>query len=170
MIAENHARCANYLSYSTHGLLLFAVGFTRFAIQYLLYLPKADKIQINLIVGEVLKLKHRYVQVMEEALEVIKWFNSHSLALGILQEEQLHRIRHTRSRVLSLILPVLTRWTSHYLAACRLLELEDHLRFIAQYRYPDLHRAAGNKSEAKRRADEVLQIVLRESFWADLKG
>ena len=76
--------------------------------------------QINLIVGDIFKLKGFFIAIIDDALEVVKWFNSHSQALGLLQSVQLHKL----GKILALILPVLTRWTSHYLSVRRLIDLE----------------------------------------------
>lgn len=58
---------------------------------------------------------------MDRAEEAIKWFNSHSRALAILKLEQAHRYQ---GRVLALVYPVSTRWSSRFLTCARLLELE----------------------------------------------
>lgn len=60
--------------------------------------------QINLIVGDIFKLKGFFIAIIDDALEVVKWFNSHSQALGLLQSVQLHKL----GKILALILPVLT--------------------------------------------------------------
>jgi len=39
---------------------------------------------VNLIVGDIFKVKGAFIEIIDEALEVIKWFNNHSHALGIL--------------------------------------------------------------------------------------
>lgn len=61
--------------------------------------------QINLIVGDIFKLKGFFIAIIDDALEVVKWFNSHSQALSLLQSVQLHKL----GKILALILPVLTR-------------------------------------------------------------
>ncbi|KIM64232.1 hypothetical protein SCLCIDRAFT_37040, partial [Scleroderma citrinum Foug A] len=68
--------------------------------------------QVNLVVGDIFKIKGSFIETIDNALEVVKWFNNHSRALGILRDIQcqLHEQPH------SLILPVLTRWTSHFLS------------------------------------------------------
>ncbi|KIK76263.1 hypothetical protein PAXRUDRAFT_110784, partial [Paxillus rubicundulus Ve08.2h10] len=68
--------------------------------------------QINLIVGDIFKIKHHFVQIINDTLEVVKWFNNHGQALGLLQDAQMAKF----GQILALILPVLTRWTSHYLS------------------------------------------------------
>jgi hypothetical protein len=68
--------------------------------------------QINLIVGDYLALKLPFQDCVPKVLNVIKWMNNHSRALGLFWQEQLYTYR----KVLVLILPVLIRWTAHYLS------------------------------------------------------
>jgi len=65
--------------------------------------------QINLIVGDLLGF---WIDFVSCVLKVIKWMNNHSCALGIFCREQLQ----TFNKILSLILPVITWWTAHYLS------------------------------------------------------
>ncbi|KAF5354454.1 hypothetical protein D9758_012384 [Tetrapyrgos nigripes] len=44
--------------------------------------------QFNLVVGDILKLKLPMVKVTDQALEVIKWFLSHSITLGLVNDQQ----------------------------------------------------------------------------------
>lgn len=123
--------------------------------------------QINLVVGDYFKLKTRFINVVNNALEVVKWFNSHSRALGILKDKQ----RTKLPKVLALILPVLTRWTSHYLSVRRLLELEYFFRLLVldQESRAVLILCAGAKAEQKRKAEEIMKIIEDSGFWSDLK-
>ncbi|KAF8890190.1 hypothetical protein BD779DRAFT_1438833, partial [Infundibulicybe gibba] len=123
--------------------------------------------QINLVVGDYFKLKTRFVKVVDDALEVVKWFNNHSRALGILKEAQ----RAQSQKVLGLVLPVITRWTSHYLSTRRLLELEYIFRLLALDRSQRaaLLLCAGTKADAKQKAEEIFTIIDRSDFWNDLK-
>ncbi|EPQ49944.1 hypothetical protein GLOTRDRAFT_23281, partial [Gloeophyllum trabeum ATCC 11539] len=122
--------------------------------------------QINLIVGDYFKLNVPYVKVMDKAIEVVKWFNNHSRALGLLKEEQ---ARSLMGKVLSLILPVITRWTSHYLSCSRLLELEKPMRRLVVDSFEVLRLCAGNKPDLVRKAEEVLSTIASPSFWQDLR-
>ncbi|KAG6917691.1 hypothetical protein DXG01_001461 [Tephrocybe rancida] len=112
---------------------------------------------INLIVGDIFKVKGVFVQCMEGAIEAIKWFNNHSRALGMLKDVQRQKIM----KVLALILPVLTRWTSHYLAICRLLELEIVFKQLLLDSRAAVLLCAGKKREAKEKAAEVIGILER---------
>ncbi|KAE9383230.1 hypothetical protein BT96DRAFT_844344, partial [Gymnopus androsaceus JB14] len=82
----------------------------------------AHQFNLDLITGNVLKLELPLILVADDALEVIKWFPNHSIPLGILNNEQQHS--GTSATPLILILPVVTQWTSHFLAMDCLLALE----------------------------------------------
>jgi hypothetical protein len=61
--------------------------------------------QINLIVGDFLRLKLPFLESIPLALDIVKWFNNHGAALALLQSEQ----RFTyQGKVFVLILPVIT--------------------------------------------------------------
>lgn len=121
--------------------------------------------QINLIVGDIFKLKGFFIAIIDDALEVVKWFNSHSRALGLLQSVQLHKL----GKILALILPVLTRWTSHYLSVRRLIDLEVAFKQVLLDHTPELIVAAGPKRAAKEKAQDVLSILEGHGFWTKLK-
>ncbi|KIM50360.1 hypothetical protein SCLCIDRAFT_34376 [Scleroderma citrinum Foug A] len=80
--------------------------------------------QVNLVVCDLFKLKSAYLKTVDKATEVIKWFNHHSCALGLLRKEQLG----TYQKILALIQPVITHWTCHFLSTRRLLETSGALR------------------------------------------
>ncbi|KAH9954013.1 ribonuclease H-like domain-containing protein [Lactifluus volemus] len=122
--------------------------------------------QINLIVGNFLSLKIDLLKCIPTALEVIKWFNNHSCANGILQTEQLSV---PNGKALILVLPVITRWTAHYLSLRRLLQVKGPLKACYNKYAPVLLLCAGLKAEAKRKAEEVQEIVEDSSFWKDVR-
>lgn len=123
--------------------------------------------QINLIVGDYFKLRGRYAQVVDDALDVVKWFNSHSRALGMLKDEQ--RGNPHLPRILALILPVLTRWTSHYLCCRCLLELEKPIQCLVINQNTTLLLCAGEKPDAVAKAQSIVNIIQHDSFWDDLR-
>ncbi|OBZ67907.1 hypothetical protein A0H81_12375 [Grifola frondosa] len=120
--------------------------------------------QINLVVGDYFKTKINFVKVMDDALEIVKWFNNHSRALGLLRKEQTLRF----GIALMLILPVLTRWTSHYLAATRLLDIQEAIRVLVAGSRQLLIECVGEKADAVRKANEILNLIALPSFWDDL--
>lgn len=121
--------------------------------------------QINLIVGDYLKACPHVVTLLDRALEVIKWLNNHSRTLGLLRHEQVTRY----TKALILILPVLTRWTSHYLSISRLLDIEGAIRVLVAGSRDVLVLVAGKQAEMIRKAEEVLNYVATPSFWNDLR-
>ncbi|KAE9396173.1 hypothetical protein BT96DRAFT_996988 [Gymnopus androsaceus JB14] len=125
--------------------------------------------QFNLVTGDVLKLKLPLINVADRALEVIKWFSSHSIALGLLNEEQCHSGTATP---LVLILPVITRWTLHYLSMDCLVTLEVpfHRLILDQATKNRLVLSAGKQREAKDKARRILKIIEGPSFWINIKS
>ena len=102
--------------------------------------------QINLIVGDFLSLKTDLLKCVLKALEVAKWFNNHSHASGILQLEQ-HSILNRKA--LTLILPVVTWWTAHYLSLCQLLQVKGPMKACYNKYSSVLLNCAGLKADAK---------------------
>ncbi|KAJ8595427.1 hypothetical protein M405DRAFT_759096, partial [Rhizopogon salebrosus TDB-379] len=80
--------------------------------------------QINLILGDYYKANTDISAVVDNANEIIKWFNNHSFALGLLNTEQVSM----SNRALALILPVVTCWTSHFCSVSRLLEVSKPMK------------------------------------------
>ena len=110
---------------------------------------------MNLIVGDIFKVKGAFIEIIDEALEVIKWFNNHSHALGILWDIQCQLL----GQPLSLILLVLTWWTSHFLSVHCLLQLEQAFKqMLAKVPENDLITCARSRVEMKRKAHQVLEI------------
>ena len=121
--------------------------------------------QINLIVGDLLSLNIPFFACVPEALEVIKWTNNHSRALGIFRREQLQ----TFHKVLVLILPVITRWTAHYLSLHRLLSVEVPMRASWMKYSQEMIACAGPKADVKKKAESIQAIVENQQFWVQAK-
>lgn len=118
-----------------------------------------------MIVGDIFKAKGVFVEIIDDAVEVIKWFNNHSRALGLLKKVQLAKI----GKILALLKPVLTRWTSHYLAIRRLVQLEIPFKQLLLDHSHDLLLAGGRKREEKERAEYILEVLGGYGFWANLR-
>lgn len=121
--------------------------------------------QINLIVGDYLALGLPFQDCVPQALMVIKWMNNHSRALGLFRQEQLA----TFQKVLVLILPVITRWTAHYLSLRRLLTVEKALKATWIKWSEIMIASAGSKSNDKAKAMEVQKVVEDSTFWNHIK-
>jgi hypothetical protein len=121
--------------------------------------------QINLIVGDYLSLKLSFQDCVPNALNVIKWMNNHSRALGLFRQEQLC----TYQKTLALILPVITRWTAHYISLQRLLTVEKALK-AAWIKYGDeMIASAGSKSDDNAKAIAVQEVIEDPGFWYHIK-
>jgi len=112
-------------------------------------------------VGDYFKLENVYVETIEKAAEIIKWFNNHTLALGLFQKEQ----KSQTKKILALIRAVITRWTSHYLSVNRLLTLEQPLRSCVLKHRRELLVAAGKKAKQTETAKRIMRIVEDIDFW-----
>ncbi|KIN93074.1 hypothetical protein M404DRAFT_171840, partial [Pisolithus tinctorius Marx 270] len=93
---------------------------------------------------------------------IVKWFNNHSHALGILLDTQ-HQLV---GQPLSLVLPILTWWTSHFLSVHQLLQLEPAFKqMLTKVPHNDLIMCAGSRADMKRKAQQVLDILQHYDFW-----
>ncbi|KAF5350331.1 hypothetical protein D9758_012821 [Tetrapyrgos nigripes] len=109
--------------------------------------------QTNLIVSDILKLKVPLIQVADEALGLVKWFNNHSFAL----------------RLLVLILPVLTRWTSHYLALHQLTKLKT--AFLCMVASDAICTSLiDSVGPDKTKAKKMIQLVKNNGFWVKVES
>ncbi|KAI0072875.1 hypothetical protein K474DRAFT_1650318 [Panus rudis PR-1116 ss-1] len=122
--------------------------------------------QINLIFGEYLQLP-QYHHCIELALEVIKWFNNHGKALSLLQEEQKQTYKD-RLIPLMLLLPVITRWTAHYCAITRLLQICIAVKACCLRHEEALLVCAGRAQEHVNKAQSILDTVSDPTFWRKL--
>ena len=84
--------------------------------------------QTNLIVGDFFKSSAEFLQYTDKATELIGWLRGKTYILALLCE-----VQQTNSlRVLAVIRAVLTRWTAHYLAYRRLLEIRLSLQILVE--------------------------------------
>ena len=121
--------------------------------------------QINLIVSDYLALKVPFQDCVAKALVVIKWMNNHSRALGLFCQEQFY----TYQKILALILPVITRWTAHYLSLRRLLTVKKVLKVAWLKHSETMIASTGPKSEDKAKVIAVQEIVNDSQFWYHVK-
>lgn len=120
---------------------------------------------MNLVVGDYFKLKLVYEKYVNMALELIKWINNHLFALGQLRAHQ----ELQRRIALILVLPVLTRWTTHLLAMQRLLALRPFIEAMVASSRKLLVDSAGKTKEARQKAETVLSYVGDKDFWAGIE-
>jgi hypothetical protein len=117
--------------------------------------------QMNLVIGDFLSLKADFRRIIALALDIVKWFNNHSKALDLLCTEQ--KLTY-QGQSWALILPVITRWTAHYLSLTCLLKMEAAIRTCCSCHKPALLELPGRAADAKEAAAVVLRTVGDESF------
>lgn len=106
---------------------------------------------------------------IDEGLEIIKWFTNHSRALGLLKSQQeTTEFFRKHKRVITLILPVISRWTVHFLSTRRLLLWSPPMRSLYLQDFNTLIECAGAKAASKEKAREVLAPIEQPVFWQNL--
>ncbi|KAJ3824934.1 ribonuclease H-like domain-containing protein [Lentinula raphanica] len=117
--------------------------------------------QINLIVGDYFsKSNAADLHFTDQATDLITWLRSKTLILSHLAK--------------AVIRAVLTRWTAHYLAFVRLIELREKLLELV-YRdaaQPDEKKRimkTGN-AQAQKKAVEMISLIKNEAFWEALSS
>jgi hypothetical protein len=119
--------------------------------------------QINLVVEDLLKVKDELIEVIKTAIQIITWFNGHSLPLAWLQEEQ--QLMYKTSWII--FLPVITRWLAHYHVCSRLLNIEKALRSCWYRKADDIILKVGDAGK-QARACTVLEPIGDSEFWKKL--
>ncbi len=122
-------------------------------------------VQINLVVGNYLSCETLFVRISREASELISWLRGSTFVLALIRETQASLLNKPPVSVLRIIL---TRWTAHFLAYCRLLELRQTLQVIAtqEENRPDDQKLIikGNR-ETKERARKMMKLIQNPVFW-----
>src|ERR1700733_471883 len=115
--------------------------------------------QINLVVGNYLACETLFLRISREASELISWLRGGTFVLALIRETQVSLLNKSPVSVLRIIL---TRWTAHFLAYCRLLELRQTLEIIAtqEENRPDDQKPIikGNR-EAKEQARKMMELI-----------
>jgi hypothetical protein len=102
----------------------------------------------------------------DTATELITWLRSKTFVLGLIRAIQ---ERNVSAKMLAVIRAVLTRWTAHYLAFKRLLEL----RWVLEQMLRDDRGALESQiiigtSDAKAKARKMFSIIDDSAFWHNL--
>ncbi|KAF8593719.1 hypothetical protein BDV93DRAFT_414494, partial [Ceratobasidium sp. AG-I] len=117
--------------------------------------------QINLVVGDIMKLKTGLVKASSEAINLIKWLLNHSYILGLLRAEQLRSTGKARS----FSLPSITRWTAHYLSFSGLISESGALRSLVALHPDALRSTAGRDSKKLEQVDKLIALIEDHDFW-----
>ena len=113
---------------------------------------------MNLVVGDYFKDNKALLKCTDDATELIGWLCSKTFVLALLNEAQMKATGTAKA----VIRAVLTRWTVHYMAYRRLLELQPFLRSTL----PDQSKQiiTGDK-DARTKAAAMVEIIKDGSFW-----
>jgi len=122
--------------------------------------------QINLIVGDFLKHNGDIMVIVQQALDIVNWFNGHGEPLEWLRREQ---ILTYGGSFWALFSPVATRWLSHFLTFSRLLKVKSAMKSCYARYEEKLVQAAGPKVHLRTRAQNVLQPIGDPIFWDKLQ-
>ena len=120
--------------------------------------------QINLIVKKFLTKPPIMKNTAIKMGALINFFRGHDRIMGMLQRE----MHLTGLKPLRLVRPVLTRWTTHFQACRRLLEVEKAMRALVIRRREDI-LATINQEKDKTTARNLLRVIDDESFWSRLR-
>ncbi|KAJ7504639.1 ribonuclease H-like domain-containing protein [Mycena galericulata] len=127
---------------SKRGRILLAL-----ARLYLLVFPCCAH-QGQLILGDYLKENEEAAKIMGELIDFVNWLNSHDKVRDIFDQRQ-HQML---GKVLAYLLPNLTRWTTHLVAAIRFEFLKAPIRDTILNRRDDIVKAqVGAESNARKR-------------------
>lgn len=118
--------------------------------------------QINLVVGDLFKSSPVMRKVDAQMRAIANWFNTHSrpnAMMGTYQE---------RPKPLTLIRAVQTRWTSHFVASKRLLQLAISLQTLVITQRDEILETVGQDRKVQDQAKAVLATIRDSSFWHEL--
>ncbi|KAF8164061.1 ribonuclease H-like domain-containing protein [Pholiota molesta] len=123
--------------------------------------------QNALVVGDYMRVSGtQLLPCAEQANTVITWLRSKTQILALMRGIQ-EGIRATNpaARVLTVIRPVVTRWTAFYLAYTRLLELYWVLDILVR---TNRERLLTGNAASRRKGLETIAIIQNGSFWTGL--
>jgi hypothetical protein len=123
--------------------------------------------QINLVVGNYLACEKLFVSISREASELISWLRGRTFVLASIRETQ----ASLNKAAVSVLRIILTRWTAHFLAYRRLLDLRQSLEIIAtqeENRADDQKLIIKGRREAKEQARKMLKLIQNPDFWRSI--
>ncbi|KAE9395217.1 hypothetical protein BT96DRAFT_1044832 [Gymnopus androsaceus JB14] len=121
--------------------------------------------QINIIVGDYFKVDKGFMKFSKQATELITWIQSKTYVLALIQDAQVS----ANVPVVTVIRAVLTRWTSHYLAFRRLLEMQATLEFtITRDQMLSESQIITGDKKSKEKAAAMIKLIEKHDFWLAL--
>jgi hypothetical protein len=116
------------------------------------------------VVGDYFKSDADVLDYTDRATDLITWLRSKTYLLALLRDAQVQASKP----ILSVIRAVLTRWTAHYLAYRRLLQLQPTLTSMV---YSDENRPENQRqivrgdAKAKAKSLTMIEIIKTPTFW-----
>ncbi|KAF9782369.1 hypothetical protein BJ322DRAFT_1009694 [Thelephora terrestris] len=124
--------------------------------------------QVNLVVGDYFKSQASVLDSADNATELISWLRSKTQILASLREVQ---VKYGENAVKAVIRAVLTRWTAHYQAYARLLDLHSVLVMVVDMdsRRPEKERCViAGDAKARKKAKDMVMLIKDNNFWMSL--
>lgn len=116
------------------------------------------------MVGDYFKSGTSVLEFTDDATDLIGWLRSKTLLLALLRAAHMEATGVTKA----VIRAVLTRWTSHFLAYRRLLELQPSLVAIVyadEAREPSQRKIIIGDAKAKAKSRSMIAIIKNPLFW-----
>jgi hypothetical protein len=125
--------------------------------------------KINLVVGDYFKSETSVLAFADQAMELIAWLRSKTQVLALLREVQARF--GDGIAVKAVIRAVLTRWTAHYQAYARLLDLCSVLMMVVDADERLLEkdrRVVAGDAKSKKKATGMVELIRNDTFWRAL--
>ena len=114
--------------------------------------------------GDFFKSEAEFLRFIDKATELIGWLRGKTYVLALLRQVQLMNSQ----RILAVIHAVLTRWTAHYLAYRRLLEIRISLQLLVEndekLELRNQQLLLGDAS-ARERSRKNIAVIKNSAFW-----
>ncbi|KAJ7227341.1 ribonuclease H-like domain-containing protein [Mycena pura] len=112
--------------------------------------------QGQLILAEYLRDNSRASEIIEELIEAVNWLNSKDKVRDIFDQTQ----REMNGKILAYLLPNLTRWTTHLVAALRFNGLKGPIRHTILNKRDDIIKAHIGAESNRRKREEMRLVAL----------
>lgn len=116
------------------------------------------------MVGDYFKAKDAgLLQSQDQATELITWLRSKTFVLALLRDIRVA----SGLKPLTIIRAVISRWTAHYLAYQRLLEMRQALCILVT-NPSTVGQIISGDSRARQKSESMIKIISDIQFWSNL--
>ncbi|KAJ6607318.1 hypothetical protein B0H10DRAFT_2227978 [Mycena sp. CBHHK59/15] len=142
-----------------------------------LILPSCWAHQFQLILGDYFKVNDMAAVIAEDATAIISWINNHGKVRKIFDEAQktISLDRLGKIIILAYLVANITRWTTHFIAFCRLFLLRAALQLaVLQNRSAIIAAEVGTATSMegvclREDAKQFCTLIEDSSFWSGLE-